>query len=312
INAMAQDSHGKVIDPYGGQRDIQLKLLRHVSPAFSEDPLRVLRVARFAARFAPLGFTIAPDTMQLMQNMVKQGELAHLVAERVWQETRRALMENSPATYFEVLRECGALAVWFSEIDALFGVPQRAEYHPEIDCGIHVLLSLTAASNAKASLPVRWAALTHDLGKALTPADLLPRHHGHEKRGIAPLNRLHARLKTSTDCADLALLSAEFHTHTHRAFELKASTVIDLFNRLDVWRKPERFEEFLQVCEADSRGRTGFEHSDYPQANYLRNALKEALTITAQQVIAQGHTGPAIRQALNQARVAHLEKFKNA
>lgn len=312
INAMAQDEAGNVIDPYGGQADLNQRILRHVSPAFSEDPLRVLRVARFAARFAPLGFSIAPETMQLMTQMVANGELEHLVAERVWTETRRALMENEPTVYFNVLRECGALQVWFKEIANLFGVPQPEQHHPEIDCGIHALMSLQAASVAKQSLPVRWAALTHDVGKALTAADQLPRHIAHETRGIKPLKQLQARVKTPNDCADLALLACEFHTHVHRAFELKGSTLIKLFNQADVWRKPERFEEFLQVCEADAHGRTGLENSPYPQANYCRAALTEALTINAQDMIAKGFQGAAIRTALDEARALHLEQWKKS
>ncbi len=309
INAMAQDEHGELVDPYGGQADLANKVLRHVSPAFGEDPLRVLRVARFAARFAPLGFTIAPETMTLMQQMVEDDELEHLVAERVWTETRRALMENSPTTYFQVLRDCGALKVWFKELDALFGVPQRPEYHPEIDCGIHALMSLEAAHKAQGSLAVRWAALVHDLGKALTPADVLPRHIGHEKRGLAPLKAIHMRLKVPNDCAELAAFSSEFHTHVHRAMELKGSTIIRLFNRLDVWRKPERFEEFLQVCTADARGRTTFENTPYPQADYMRTALQHALSITAQDMMAKGFEGAKIRAALDEERADHLQRL---
>lgn len=308
INAMAKSEDGALVDPYNGQTDLNNKVLRHVSPAFSEDPLRVLRVARFAARFQPLGFTIAPETMSLMQQMVADGELEHLVAERVWTETRRALMENSPTTYFQVLRDCGALKVWFKELDALFGVPQRPEYHPEIDCGIHALMSLNAAHKAEGSLTVRWAALVHDLGKARTPADVLPRHIGHEKRGLAPLKAIHKRLKTPKDCAELAAISAEFHTHVHRALELKASTIVKLFNKLDVWRKPERFEEFLQVCTADARGRTGFEETPYPQANYMRNALQLAQSITAKDVMAKGVEGAAIRKALDEERTNYLQQ----
>lgn len=311
INAMAQAEDGQVIDPYNGQQDLANKVLRHVSPAFAEDPLRVLRVARFAARFAPLGFTVAAETQQLMQQMVEEGDLEHLVAERVWQETRRALLEKQPDVYFQVLRDCGALAVWFKELDALFGVPQRPEYHPEIDCGIHALMSLQAAHQMQTSLPVRWAALTHDLGKALTPANLLPRHHGHESKGKAPLNTLHKRLKTPNDCAELAVLSAEFHTHTHRAFELKPSTIIKMFNKFDVWRKPERFEEFLQVCTADARGRTGFENTPYPQADFMRQALLQAQGISAQDMIALGHQGAAIKTALENARIEQLHNWKS-
>ena len=310
INAMAQDENGNLIDPYQGQADLANKVLRHVSPAFAEDPLRVLRVARFAARFAPLGFRVAEETLSLMRNMVANGELEHLVAERVWQETRRALMEKEPAVYFQVLRDCGALHLWFSEIDALFGIPQRPEYHPEIDCGIHALMSLTAAHQLQASLEVRWAALTHDVGKALTPDSVLPRHIGHENRAKAPLNALHKRLKTPKDCAELAVLSAQYHTHVHRAFELKASTLLKVFNHFDIWRKPERFESFLQVCTADARGRSGFETTPYPQADYMRQALAQVQQISAQDIMALGHQGAEIKSALNKAREQHLLEWK--
>lgn len=310
INAMAQNDQGNIIDPYNGKADLDRRLLRHVSPAFAEDPLRVLRVARFAARFAPLGFHVADETMTLMRNMVNAGELDHLVAERVWNETQRALGEQQPSVYFQVLRDCGALKVWFGEIDALFGIPQPEQHHPEIDCGIHALLSLTAAGKLSQSITVRWAALTHDLGKALTPQTEWPRHIAHEARGKKPLKALHQRLKVPRDAADLALLSSEFHTHIHRAFELKGSTLNKVFNQLDAWRKPERFEQFLWVCEADAKGRTGLENTPYPQANYVRAALKEALTIRVQDIIAQGHQGAAIRAALDEARDHHLQHWK--
>lgn len=311
INAMAQDEQGNITDPYKGQADLADRLLRHVSPAFAEDPLRVLRVARFAARFAPLGFRIAEETMTLMKAMVSAGELDHLVAERVWQETRRALGEQTPSVYFEVLRECGALSIWFKELDALFGVPQPPQHHPEIDSGIHALMSLHAAAGLSQELPVRWAALTHDLGKALTPASEWPRHIAHEVRGLKPLKALQQRLKTPNDCADLARLSSEFHTHVHRAFELRGATLVKLFNQLDAWRKPERFEQFLLVCEADARGRTGLEQQPYPQADYCRQALAEANRINAQDMIAQGLQGAAIRSALEEARAARLQQWKD-
>ena len=310
INAMARDEHGNIVDPYGGQADLNAKILRHVSPAFGEDPLRVLRVARFAARFAPLGFTVAEETMALMSRMVQEGELDYLVAERVWQETRRALGEKMPSVYFQVLKDCGALSVWFPEVAALFGVPQPEKHHPEIDCGVHALLSLTAAAALSNDIPVRWAGLTHDLGKALTPESEWPRHIAHENRGIKPLKALHTRLKVPNDCADLALLACEFHTHVHRAFELRGETLIKLFNRTDAWRKPERFEQFLQVCEADAKGRTGLEQTPYPQADYCRQALAQANTITARDIMAQGIEGAAIRPALEQARAVHLQEWK--
>ena len=311
INAMAQDSDGKIIDPYNGQTDLQNRILRHVSPAFQEDPLRVLRVARFAASFAALGFRIADETMDLMKQMVVGNELDHLVAERVWTETQRSLGENSPDTYFRVLRECGALKVWFEELDALFGVPQPEKHHPEIDTGEHALLCLQAAQKLSDSTAVRWAALIHDLGKGRTPESEWPRHLGHEKKGLSPVKQLCNRLKAPNDAKTLALLSSEFHTHVHRAFELRPDTLLKLFDQVDAWRRPERFEDFLLVCIADARGRTGLEECDYPQAEYCRNALKEALTITAQDIIATGIQGAEIRPALAKARADHLKVWKS-
>ena len=310
INAMAQADDGSIIDPHNGQADLEARLLRHVSPAFQEDPLRVLRVARFAARFADAGFSVAPETLTLMKTMVEAGELEHLVAERVWTETQRALLEDQPAVYFQVLRECGALAAWFPELDALFGVPQPEKYHPEIDCGRHALLSLEASVPMSSALSVRWAALIHDLGKALTPDSEWPRHFGHEKKGVKPIRQLCQRLKCPNDPTSLALLSSEFHTHIHRAFELRPETLLKVFDQLDVWRKPERFEEFLLVCIADARGRTGFEDCAYPQADYVREALTEAQKITARDVIAEGVQGPAIRAALAEKRTASLTTWK--
>ena len=311
INAMAQDSDGKIIDPYNGQTDLQNRILRHVSPAFKEDPLRVLRVARFAARFAGLGFRIADETMDLMKQMVLDNELDHLVAERVWTETQRSLGENSPDTYFRVLRECGALKVWFEELDALFGVPQPEKHHPEIDTGEHALLCLQAAQKLSNSTAVRWAALIHDLGKGRTPESEWPRHFGHEKKGLSPVKQLCNRLKAPNDAKTLALLSSEFHTHVHRAFELRPDTLLKLFDQVDAWRRPERFEDFLLVCISDARGRTGLEECDYPQAEYCRDALKEALTITAQDIIATGIQGAEIRPALAKARADHLKGWKS-
>lgn len=310
INAMAEDSHGNIIDPYKGQADLKNKILRHVSPAFSEDPLRVLRVARFAARFAEQGFTIAKETMTLMRNMVKRGELKHLVAERVWQETQRALSETSPHVYFEVLQQCGALKVWFGEIDALFGVPQPEKHHPEVDTGVHTLMSLQACIRLSPQVATRWAVITHDLGKALTEKHKLPRHIAHETRGLAAVKALCKRLKVPKDAQELALLSCEYHTHCHRALELKAATILKVFNQLDAWRKPERFEQFLLVCEADAKGRTGFEDTSYPQANFMREALKQALSITAQDMIQQGLAGAAIRAGLDQARSEHIGRWR--
>lgn len=310
INAMAQDESGQIIDPYGGQHDLEQRQLRHVSDAFREDPLRVLRVARFAARFAPLGFTIAPDTLTLMRNMCNTGELEHLVAERVWQETQRAISEQHPAVYFDVLRQCGALNIWFGEINALFGVPQPPQHHPEIDCGIHALMSLTAASQMSDNIAVRWATLTHDLGKALTPEEEWPRHIAHEQRGLNAVKTLCKRLKTPKDSTELAMLACEWHTHVHRAFELRGETLLKLFNRTDAWRKPERFQQLLQIAKADARGRTGHETDAYPQKDYCWQAFQTAGTLTARDMMALGHQGKAIGEALNNARSQHLNDWK--
>ncbi|KZC37892.1 multifunctional CCA tRNA nucleotidyl transferase/2'3'-cyclic phosphodiesterase/2'nucleotidase/phosphatase, partial [Rhodanobacter sp. FW510-R12] len=267
INAIAEDEHGVLTDPFGGVRDLEARLLRHASPAFVEDPVRVLRVARFAARFAPLGFTVAAETMALMRQMVADGEVDHLVPERVWAETRKALGEPQPSMFLRVLRECGALAVLFPEVDALYGVPQRAEFHPEIDTGVHMELVLDAAARlAPGNDVVGFCALTHDLGKALTPAAELPRHIGHEHRGVAPLRALAARLKVPTEHATLAELVCREHLNVHRALELKPTTVLKLLGALDALRRPARLELFLAACEADQRGRRGHEYDAYPQA----------------------------------------------
>ncbi|MDW2983031.1 multifunctional CCA addition/repair protein [Rhodanobacter sp. KK11] len=304
INAIAEDEHGALTDPFGGVRDLEARVLRHVSPAFAEDPVRVLRVARFAARFAPLGFTVADETMALMRQMVADGEVDHLVPERVWAETRKALGEPQPSAFLRVLRGCGALAVLFPEVDALYGVPQRAEFHPEIDTGVHVELVLDAAARlAPGNDVVGFCALTHDLGKALTPTSELPRHIGHEHRGVAPLRALAARLKVPTEHATLAELVCREHLNVHRAFELKPATVLKLLGALDALRRPARLELFLAACEADQRGRLGHEHDDYPQADYLRAARAAAAAVASADFVARGLTGPAIGQAMEQARV---------
>jgi len=309
INAIARDADGTLTDPFGGVRDLEARVLRHVSPAFVEDPVRVLRVARFAARFAPLGFTVAEETMALMRQMVADGEVDHLVPERVWAETRKALGEPQPSAFLRVLRDCGALAVLFPEIDALYGVPQRAEYHPEIDCGIHVELVLDAAAKlAPGDDLVGFCALLHDLGKALTPADVLPRHIGHEQRGVAPVRALAERLKVPTEHAALAELVCREHLNAHRAFELKPTTVLKLLGALDALRRPSRLEVFLAACKADARGRLGHEHDDYPQAAHLRAARNAAAAITAAPFVAQGLKGPAIGEAMQKARAAAIRE----
>ena len=311
INAIAADEHGVLTDPYGGVRDIEERVLRHVSPAFAEDPVRVLRVARFAARFAPLGFSVAGETMALMRQMVVDGEVDHLVPERVWAETRKALGEPQPSAFLRVLRGCGALAVLFPEIDALYGVPQRAEFHPEIDTGVHVEMVLDAAAQlAPGDDVVGFCALTHDLGKALTPAGELPRHVGHEHRGVAPLRTLAARLKVPTEHAALAELVCREHLNAHRAFELKPATVLKLLGALDALRRPARLDAFLAACEADKRGRLGHGDDDYPQAAYLRAARAAAAAVDAAGFVTQGLAGPAIGQAMERARTDAIAALK--
>jgi tRNA nucleotidyltransferase (CCA-adding enzyme) len=311
INAIAEDAQGVLTDPFGGVRDIAVRVLRHVSPAFAEDPVRVLRTARFAARFAPLGFTVAPETMTLMQQMVRDGEIDHLVPERVWAETRKALGEAQPAAFLRVLRECGALAVLFPEVDALYGVPQRAEFHPEIDSGVHLELVLDqSAQLAPGDDLVAFCALTHDLGKALTPAHELPRHVGHEQRGVKPLRALAARLKVPTEHAALAELVCREHLNAHRAFELKPATELKLLTALDALRRPARLDKFLAACMADKRGRTGHALDAYPQADYLRACREAAAAIDAAGFVAAGLTGPAIGQAMAAARIDAIAAVK--
>lgn len=306
INAMAIGDDGVLIDPYGGQHDLHAKVLRHVSPAFAEDPLRVLRVARFAARFAPLGFRVADDTLALMRQL--SAELALLTPERVWQETERALMSADPASYFSVLRHCGALAVCFPELDALFGVPQRANYHPEIDTGVHTLMALTQAARLHASSAVRFAVLVHDLGKALTPKTVLPSHTGHELRGMPLIDALCTRLKVPAAHHTLAQLVGEFHLDCHRATSHSPDALLTRLTRLDVWRRPERFTEFLLACEADARGRTGFEDQPYWQREFWQQAA-EVCHIDNAALLAQGYRGTQMAEAIYAQRLQRLTDF---
>ncbi len=310
INAMAMDENGHVFDPYHGLDDLNNKLLRHVSDAFAEDPLRVLRVARFAARYHQYGFQVADETLALMQKLSDSGELDTLTPERVWKETSRALMEKHADIYFDVLRQCGALKVLFPEIDALFGIPQRPEYHPEIDCGIHTLMSLQQACKANYSLEVRYAVLVHDLGKALTPQDELPRHIMHEERGIEPVNQISDRLRVPTQTKQLALAVCKEHLKAHQAFSLKAGTLWRLLQRLDVLRRPERVEAFVQACECDARGRLGLENRDYPQAQYILDAMHVVRTIKAQDLPPE-ITGPDIGEMLIQRRIEAIAGLKH-
>lgn len=284
INALAKDESGRLIDPYGGLQDLRQRLLRHVSPAFTEDPVRILRVARFAARFAHLGFRIAPETRDLMREMVVNGEADALVADRVWKETETALAGTSPRLYFEALRGCGALRIVFPEVDNLFGVPQPVKWHPEVDSGLHTMLTIDEAERLSDAIEVRFAALVHDIGKATTAAHDLPSHPGHEKRGAVLVQEMAARLPLPRACRDLGMLVAEYHTHCHRARELRAGTVVKLLENVDAFRRPDRFELFLAACEADARGRTGLEQRDYSQAERLRAALVAANGVDAASV----------------------------
>lgn len=285
INAMARAADGRIIDPTGGQAHLEARLLHHVSDAFREDPVRILRVARFAARFHDLGFTVAPATMELMQAMVAAGEAASLVPERVWRETAVALGESRPDVYFEVLRDCGALAVVFPEVDALFGVPQPPRWHPEIDAGWHVLLALRAAARLSFSTMVRFAVLTHDLGKGTTAPEQLPAHHGHEERGVGLVQALCRRLAVPNRFRDLAVAVARDHGLAHRALELKPRTLLELLERLDGFRRGQRVVEFLDACEADARGRTGFEDESYPQRVLIEDAWRAAMAIDSRHVL---------------------------
>jgi tRNA nucleotidyltransferase (CCA-adding enzyme) len=311
INAIAQSEAGDITDPFNGRGDLNNKILRHVSEAFAEDPVRILRLARFYARFAPLGFKIAADTMTLMQNMVSSGEVDALVPERVWQETQRALAEPQPTAFFEALRDCGALAKLFPEIDALFGVPQTKEHHPEIDSGIHTMLVLEQATLLSPEPRIRFAALLHDLGKGTTPEEEWPRHIAHEARSLPLVRQLCQRLKAPNDYRDLALMAAEFHTHCHRANELKASTLLDTLQKLDAFRRPERFEEFLLTCIADSRGRTGLEKRDYPQTDIFRRAYRIALTVDAAALARSGLKGQQLAHKLREERIKAINAAKN-
>jgi tRNA nucleotidyltransferase (CCA-adding enzyme) len=303
INAMARTEDGRLIDPFGGRNDLDRRLLRHVSPAFAEDPVRILRVARFAARYAGMGFGVAPETEALMHDMVTSGEVAHLVPERVWAETARALCEPEPGRYIQVLRDCGALARVLPEIDRLFGVPQPARHHPEIDCGAHLLLCLAQAARLDAPGPVRFAVLVHDLGKGTTPTEMLPAHSGHEARGMALIDSLCDRLRVPNDYRNLALLVAEYHNQCHRALSLAPEPLLAMLEAADAFRRPERLDAFLLACEADARGRAGLESVPYPQADRVRRARDAAAAIGAAPFVRQGLTGPAVGEAIRRGRV---------
>ena len=310
INAVAKDTSGNLVDPYGGLADIRDRILRHVSDAFVEDPVRVLRVARFAARFTALGFVIAPETMSLMRSIAASGEIDALVPDRVWKETELALSGKSSRVYFETLRECGALAILFPEIDRLFGVPQPVQWHPEVDTGLHVMMVLDQAEKLSADLEVRFAALVHDLGKGTTRKHSLPSHPGHEGRGVKLIRRLSGRLPVPNACRDLGMLVSEYHTHCHRAFELRAATILRLLEATDAFRRPRRFEQFLLACEADARGRKGLEDRHYTQVDLLRGAFAAAAAVDAASIAAR-HEGKAIGDAIRRERLAAVEAFRS-
>jgi tRNA nucleotidyltransferase (CCA-adding enzyme) len=310
INAIAESPSGEIVDPYYGRADLEARILRHVSPAFAEDPLRVLRVARFAARFAGFGFTVAQDTMTLMSAMTRAGELEHLVAERVWQEIHSALCTNSPQTFFRVLRDCGALAVILPEIDRLFGVPQPRKYHPEIDTGIHTLMVLEQAALLTGNPVVRFAALVHDLGKALTPAKTWPLHTGHEELGAGAIRLMAERLRIPNEFHELGVLVSLHHTRCHRANRHEAADLYLTLELTDALRRPERFELFLRACEADARGRLGLEHEPYPQAALLRQALAAARQVVIKQLV-EAHPDPKdLGPAIRAARISAIAALK--
>ena len=305
INAMARSQDGQLVDPYGGQQDLNAKLLRHVGPAFAEDPVRILRLARFAARFHD--FSVAPETLALMRQMVSCGEVDHLVAERVWQELAKGLMEARPSRMLEVLRECGALARLLPEVDALFGVPQRADYHPEIDTGIHTLMVIDQSARRNFALPVRYAALTHDLGKATTPADILPRHLGHEERSVTACQQMSERLRVPNDCRELALIMARHHGVVHRAAEMRAATLVDFLEKTDALRRPERFQQLLDACLCDFTGRLGWEDRPYTTPARLLQVLAAVNTVKGGEIAVQTADKGLIPERIRQARIAAVQ-----
>ncbi|MDD9339143.1 MAG: multifunctional CCA addition/repair protein [Providencia heimbachae] len=310
INAIAQDDSGFLVDPHRGVDDLNNRILRHVSAAFAEDPLRVLRVARFAARYYEQGFRIAPETLKLMQSMAISGELSHLTAERVWTETQKALMSHSPQVYFDVLRQCGALVILFPEIDHLFGVPAPEKWHPEIDTGIHTLMVMSMVATLSDDVDVRFAALCHDVGKGLTPKEVWPSHPNHGEAGIPLIEQLCERLKVPTSARDLARLVARYHDKIHIIDKLSAASLIQIFDGLDSWRKPERILQLSIVSEADARGRKGLEQRPYPQAEFLRQAFAIAQKVSVKPIVEQGFQGPLIREELTRQRINCLADWQ--
>jgi len=310
INAMAQAADGHLIDPHGGRADLERRVLRHVSPAFVEDPVRILRIARFLARFAHLGFSVAAETLELMRQMSASGELDALVPERVWRELERLLSEPTPRAGIELLRECGALRIVLPELDALFGVPQSPKWHPEVDTGEHVLLALQVAAGRAAPVSVRFAVLMHDLGKALTPRSEWPKHIAHEARGVPAIESLCQRLRVPQEHRDLAVLASRFHTHVHRGLELRATTLLEVLESADAFRRPGRFAELLEVCECDARGRLGFADQPYPQRARFEQALEAASAATLQPDEREGLVGAAIGERLRRKRLAAIEALR--
>lgn len=311
INAIAQSAEGRLFDPFNGKSDLEQRLLRHVSAAFSEDPLRVLRIARFAASLAYLGFTIAPETWHLITEMTASGELNELTTERVWQETEKALATRSPQVYFQLLRDCGALAVLLPEVDNLFGIPAPEKWHPEIDSGVHSLLTLEMAATLSDDIAVRFAALCHDVGKGLTPKENWPHHYGHGLAGVPLNDELCRRLRLPNPIRDFVLLATEFHDLLHKAELLPPPTLLNLFDRIDVWRKPQRLEQMILVSEADAKGRTGFKNRSYPQAQYLRDVFQAVAAVEAKQVVADGFSGVDVRNELYQRRLLVLKQWQH-
>ncbi|MHA7840250.1 MAG: multifunctional CCA addition/repair protein [Gammaproteobacteria bacterium] len=310
VNAMAQTEEGQIIDPYGGQRDLQLKRLRHVSPAFVEDPLRVLRVARFAARYHNLGFQVAPDTMNLMKSMVNKGEVTHLTPERIWQEVHRGLMTENPSVFFAVLHQCNALSVIFPELARLFGQPAAVAWHPEIDTGVHTLMAVDQAAQLGGDLAVRFATLCHDLGKGLTAKSDLPKHHGHEHRGIPPVDSVAQRWRVPNEVKALSILVTRYHDEIHRLSELTTKALLKILASTDSFRRPERFTRLLLACEADARGRLGHEHTPYPQRGYWLEALAVASAVSTQPFIEAGLQGRAIAEALRKEQLRVLQQLQ--
>ena len=307
INAIAMDDDGEIIDPYNGKYDIENKILRHISPSFSEDPLRVLRVARFAARYHHLGFKIAPETMDLMMKLSNSGELKSLNGERIWKETVRALGEKSPHVYFQTLKDCGGLADWFPEVDCLWGIPNPEKWHPEIDTGVHTMMVLEQCALLTDDTITRYAALCHDLGKGITPEEQWPSHRGHEKEGVAIIEKMSARIKAPTAYVQLAKIVSEFHLHLHRVEDLTPKTIVKVLEKTNAFRNPQRFEQLLIACEADFRGRTGFEKRDYPQSNIMRKALFACEKISNKKIIDAGYTGKQIGEEIHRQRVSFVK-----